>query len=111
MKNSEPAYSSRSLCKIIGFTVFIICFAGCISGLYVPTTADAVKGSIPLETLKKGRELYVTKCGSCHNLFLPSRYTQTQWVKIVDNMKVRSKIDNMQVQEINQYLKLSAKNE
>lgn len=111
MKNLEPVYFSRLLYKNSGILLFIFVLAGCVSGLYMPTQTDATRQKIPLETLNNGRSLYIKNCGSCHNLHLPSRYTKSEWSKAVDKMKVRSKIDNTQVDLIKQYLELSAKKE
>lgn len=111
MKNSEPVCSFRSLYNNIGLLLLIICFVGCTSGLYVPVNSDADRGSVSLETLNKGRDLYVRNCGGCHNLKLPSIYTRTEWKIKVDKMKTRAKIDDLQAQEIYQYLKLAAKKE
>jgi len=111
MKNLEPVCFSRSLYKNSGILLFIFVLAGCVSALYMPTQEDATRHKVPLETLNNGRSLYIKNCGSCHNLYLPSRYTKSEWSKAVDKMKDRSKIDNVQVDLIKQYLGLSAKNE
>jgi len=111
MKNLEPVCFSRSFYKNTGILLLIIVLASCGSGLYVPTLKDSTRQNVSLEKLNNGRNLYVKSCGSCHNLYLPSRYTKREWNKIVDEMKVRSKIDNMQVTLIKQYLELSDKKE
>jgi len=111
MKNLKPVCFSRSLYKKFGILLFISVLAGCVSGLYMPTVTDATRQNMPLKSLNAGRSLYVKSCGSCHNLYLPSRYTKREWNNIVDKMKERSKIDNKQVTLINQYLELSAKKE
>ena len=110
MKNLKPVCFSRSLCNYLAILAIVI-LSGCVVGLYIPTQKDALIQNIPLETLTSGRNLYVKNCGSCHNLYIPSRYTKSEWTKLVDKMKVRSKIDNKQVILINQYLGLSAKKE
>jgi hypothetical protein len=36
---------------------------------------------VTFEELKEGSKLYVLKCGNCHNLILPSKYTAAEWEK------------------------------
>lgn len=36
---------------------------------------------VSLEDLQAGSKLYVLKCGNCHNLILPSKYTGAEWEK------------------------------
>ena len=36
---------------------------------------------VSLEDLQAGSKLYVVKCGNCHNLILPSKYTAVEWEK------------------------------
>jgi hypothetical protein len=32
-----------------------------------------------VKELKEGYGLYVSKCGGCHNLYTPSKYTKSEW--------------------------------
>ena len=34
---------------------------------------------VTFEELKEGSKLYIQKCGNCHNLILPSKYTAAEW--------------------------------
>jgi hypothetical protein len=34
---------------------------------------------VTLDELKEGSKLYIQKCGNCHNLILPSKYTAAEW--------------------------------
>lgn len=89
----------------------LLCLVGCVSVLYIPTSNDAVSQNVPLQTLTKGRDLYVKNCGSCHNLYLPSRFTKSEWKKITEDMTERAKITNLQAEQIRQYLGVAAKKE
>lgn len=48
----------------------------------------------------EGRELYMSKCGGCHQLFDPNSYTKGEWSKIMFAMQEKSKIDDQQKNEI-----------
>ena len=47
-----------------------------------------------------GRDLYISKCGGCHQLFDPNSYTKADWNKIMVAMQEKSKIDDQQKDEI-----------
>jgi hypothetical protein len=36
---------------------------------------------VTYEELKDGSKLYIQKCGNCHNLIVPSKYTREEWEK------------------------------
>jgi hypothetical protein len=48
----------------------------------------------------EGRELFVSKCNSCHQLYSPSLHTKTEWDSILVLMKKKAKINNEQRNEI-----------
>lgn len=41
-------------------------------------------------SLERGRELYVARCGGCHNLYPPKSIPAAQWTEIVDRMSGRA---------------------
>jgi hypothetical protein len=36
---------------------------------------------VTFDELKSGSKLYIQKCGNCHNLIVPSKYTAAEWEK------------------------------
>ena len=56
-------------------TIFILIIA-CKATLYMPTTIDYANTGISVDSLILGRNLYIDKCGGCHNLRKPEKYTQ-----------------------------------
>jgi len=86
----------------------IVCLAGivlfaCKSALYIPSKEN-VGEYVNLETLKKGRTLYVNNCSSCHALYLPEKYSKKEWIKWVDNMAPKAKITDHEKELIQTYL-------
>lgn len=72
----------------------------CNETLYIPISNDTSEQS----KLIAGRTLYVQKCSSCHNLYLPERFSDEKWDKKLDTMQVRAKIDNSERQLIYHYI-------
>jgi hypothetical protein len=106
LKKHNVVYYSLMRYKFgkIGLVLFAaIVFFACKSALYIPSK-ETVKADINIETLKKGRTLYVNNCSSCHALYLPERYSKKEWVKWVDDMAPRSKITNEEKKLIQAYL-------
>jgi len=81
----------------------------CVSALYIPSQSDALSQNTSLEKLQQGRELYINRCGSCHNLYLPSSYTSKSWKPIMDKMQKPARIDDSQKELIAAYLETSCK--
>ena len=51
-------------------------------------------------SLTTGKNLYMSKCGGCHQLFDPNSYTKVEWNKIMLAMQEKSKINDQQKNEI-----------
>lgn len=90
------------------FAAFLL-FVGCSSALKIPSGEDAVKSGTSLDTLLEGRKLYISSCSSCHNLFLPEKFTHREWEKNVEEMQEKAKINDIQKELILKYLKSQSK--
>ncbi len=73
----------------------------CSSSLYVPIASTPTAS---LENLKNGRETYVKKCASCHQLHLPSEFSEEEWQYNLNKMQVKAKITDEKKQLVYQYL-------
>jgi len=80
-----------------------IAVISCAPALYKPLPEQSTDAAT-YNKLVKGRELYVSSCGSCHNLYLPEKYSEQVWVHNLDEMQVRAKISNEQKSLILAYL-------
>ena len=81
----------------------------CGTALYIPSSVEAQKTGISLDTLIMGREMYVNNCGSCHSLFLPEQYTKSKWRVHLDSMQLRSGINDQQKEVILKYIESKSK--
>jgi len=86
---------------ILLFAVGLI--AACGSALYVPSASE-VTSKANLEELNEGRVLYINKCGGCHTLFVPEKYSAKEWSGWVDKMEVKAKITASEKEKIIKYL-------
>ncbi|MEO8796022.1 MAG: hypothetical protein ABI390_11180 [Daejeonella sp.] len=78
-------------------------FAACSSSLYKPTLETA--GSPErFQELNKGRALYIANCSSCHNLHKPSEYSETGWIKNLNDMQKKAEITDSEKKLILNYL-------
>lgn len=75
----------------------------CTSALYKPTASHET-ATASLAQLQAGRKAYVQKCGSCHTLFLPEKYTKQEWKHWLSEMQEEAKLDTLQKQQILLYL-------
>jgi len=106
MKKSRLDYCfltcSKTTITIIIF-IAIIVSVSCSSALYVPSESQQTTSASLLQ-LQEGRKLYVRKCGSCHTLYLPEKYTKLQWQQFLDEMQLKASIDNLEKEQILKYL-------
>ncbi|MBF2708412.1 c-type cytochrome [Flavobacterium soyangense] len=86
--------------KLILF-ISILLIISCSSKLYVPKSESS---TVSVDDLKTGREIYVKKCSSCHQLFLPNQYNEKAWSLNLTEMQDRAKITDAEKQLIYQYI-------
>lgn len=64
----------------------------------------------PTEIIKEpeevvfGKLVFEAKCGQCHDLKKPSEYTAEKWVKIIDWMAPKAKLDATQKENVLAYV-------
>lgn len=78
-------------------------FSSCTSALYEPKLKE-VKDEKELAELKAGRKTYVQKCSSCHTLYLPENYTDSEWTYWLNDMGKRIKISDHEKSLMYKYL-------
>ncbi len=86
--------------KIFLFGAVFLLFS-CSSQLYIPIDATP---KVSLEDLKKGREIYVNNCASCHQLYAPNKFSEKEWEENLNRMQGRAKISDTEKQLIYQYI-------
>ncbi len=78
---------------IIGILlIIVICIASCSQGYIVNMNEQT--------NHPEGRELFVSKCTACHQLYNPNQYTTAVWDSMLVPMKEKSKINETQKDEI-----------
>ncbi len=95
------------------FSIAVIFFAAlllssCGPALYIPEVRDGMNGA-SLNQLLKGRELYSEKCGSCHSVYLPEKYTIQEWTSRINEMSGRAKISREESTLILNYVSVKAR--
>ena len=80
-----------------------------------PTAADASRGSahfpdLTLNELHQGRQLYLSRCGTCHVLKRPVELPPEQWQVEVDEMRGKNgvKLSDDEARAIVRYLAVAA---
>lgn len=56
----------------------------------------------------RGRELYQSRCASCHRLYEPSGRTRVQWSAVLDRMAPRAHLSGGEREAIRRYLAANA---
>ena len=88
---------------LIILTITIVIIASCSQG-YIVNMKDETNHP-------EGRELYISKCNSCHQLFNPNKFTETEWDTILVPMEAKSKLQPEQRDEIYKWILEVKKND
>ncbi len=61
------------------------------------------------EEVVTGKLVFEAKCGQCHDLKMPSDYIAEKWIKIIDWMAPKAKLDATQKENVLAYVSYYAK--
>jgi len=75
----------------------------CSTSLYIPGESPQISKET-LSALQKGRAIYINKCGSCHALYRPEKYSTTQWKFQTERMAKKAKLTAQEELLIFRYL-------
>ena len=81
---------------IIILCVVIIFILSCSQGYIVNMNGKTL--------YPEGRDLFVSKCNACHQLYNPNMLTKAEWDSILVSMKKKSKISELQKNEIYKWI-------
>jgi mono/diheme cytochrome c family protein len=60
--------------------------------------------NVDSQALTRGREIYLNRCISCHNIEPVGRYTREQWEIIIPDMAGESNLDDQQEHDLLSYI-------
>lgn len=89
--------------------------AGCAGGrASIPTAeelyaAGALPRGMEIDTMRRGRAIFVTECGACHRLYLPGEYSPEEWRPIARRMGERASLGADQVADLEAYLSAASR--
>ncbi len=99
--------------KIIKLILFVfgtaVLLVYCSSKIYIPSSQQITMAQKYLPEadstfLSKGHILYENKCGGCHFLYRPDRYSTKEWENILPEMKAKAKLTGEEYRQIKIYL-------
>ena len=75
----------------------------CSTALYVPNENARISKE-DLSEMQKGRTVYINKCGSCHSLFVPEKYSTNEWKVQVEHMGPKAHLTSLETEEVLKYV-------
>ncbi|TRZ66349.1 hypothetical protein D4R20_00705 [bacterium] len=91
------------------YTIFLCSVIySCSSALYEPDSKNVKNGTL-LSELKEGREIYIRKCSSCHNLHLPEKYSESEWDHWLEIMAKKAQLTKQEELKVYKYVTMEKK--
>ena len=90
--------------------ILVLAVACAATGVVLPRPSerDAAELGVPLDELRRGRRLYAKKCGACHMLYPPSRYSMEEWEAILESMADKIHVSREENELMRGYLSIFA---
>jgi len=73
------------------------------------TTTPSVATTATAAQLETGKSIYNAKCGTCHGLKDPTKYTQESWTHIMKSMIPKAKLNEADGNLVTAYVMANAK--
>ena len=93
---------------IIFFSMFQACQKKALPTIATRTHEPARPVTIPVDVkpdLALGKTIFTNRCGRCHDLPDPAKYTAQRWDGILSVMNVRARLDQPQQIHVTAYIK------
>jgi hypothetical protein len=94
----------KKLSLIVALGIALVVTA-CSTKLYEPSEANVNKRvTASLVDLQKGREIYAEKCGQCHRVYKPEKFSLKKWGDILAVMAPKAKLTEIEQEYIFRYI-------
>ena len=103
MKNLTKTFHFKFILASALISVSLFFVVSCKTALYVPTEANLTQGT-SLKDLQDGREIYSNRCGRCHWLHAPEKYSPDQWKTYLNKMRKRAKLNDAEYSLVEKYV-------
>ena len=91
--------------SLIAAIVTAVVISACSTKLYEPSEANVNKRvTASLRDLHKGKEIYAEKCGQCHKIYKPEKFSVKQWGEIMAVMAPKAELSEVEHEYIFRYL-------
>lgn len=91
--------------KPVLIALLFVASVACTTQLYTPSEKNVNKiEQASLVELQQGHDLYLGKCGKCHKLHKPGSHSKDEWVKILEKMAPKAKLDTDQANLVFKYV-------
>lgn len=98
--------------SVLASSVFLLVRCSPKSGIKNNESAGTTTGvhHVPSqEMMAKGKIIFQGKCGQCHTLYAPEKYTLEAWNKILPEMYEKAQLNKKESRFVNAYVLTNAK--
>ena len=96
--------------KTLSVFIIIVAIAAC-SKKTIPTIerrTEEPSAPVVEVNLAAGEKIYTARCGRCHELFKPSKYTAPRWEPILTTMIPRAGLSGAEAANVRAYVKANS---
>lgn len=94
--------------KKISFIVVLTFFVFACAHKLTPAN-PSVNPSTTTKEVEEGHALYTAKCGRCHNLKNPTKYTTSEWTPLMKRMAPKARLTEAETAQVTAYVMAYAK--
>lgn len=95
----------------MGIVALLLWLSACTGSRQLPLVTDVDVAfaqerwpELPAGSLERGRQIYLSKCASCHRPIDPNKYTVEEWPAKIEEMNKEKRVDAESLELIEAYI-------
>lgn len=102
--------SYNAALAFIAISIVVSCAKKSTPSSTTPTASSAVSKTVVNENdIAAGHQIFDQNCGKCHRLFTPDEFKEKRWVRIIDEMAPKARLNDNEKQKVLAYVVANAK--
>jgi mono/diheme cytochrome c family protein len=102
--------SYNAILAFIAISIVVSCAKKSTPSSTTPTESSVVSKTVVNENdIAAGHQIFDQNCGKCHRIFTPQEFKEKRWVRIIDEMAPKARLNDNEKQKVLAYVVANAK--
>jgi cytochrome c5 len=102
--------SYNAILAFIAISIVVSCAKKSTPSSITSTESSVVSKTVVNENdIAAGHQIFDQNCGKCHRIYTPQEFKEKRWVRIIDEMAPKARLNDNEKQKVLAYVVANAK--